>query len=97
MVAELLERLRAAEAAHRNLRSIPPSLAPELKAGLLDDVLPALELAAESEPRLAHVAWRLTVDAQYHAGRSDTAGYRESADAWAAYERLRSRIGSGGG
>jgi hypothetical protein len=94
----LLDQIRAARQAHKELRSTLPSRATltrkadcyrAVKAGL-DQLWEAADQpgGSYSAEDVRRAIRQLTTDAEYYAGLSDAEGFRDPAEVWGEYDLL---------
>jgi|SRR5687767_8254645 hypothetical protein len=94
----VVDRIRAARRAHEALRAESPSAANlqskadvyrRIKA-LFDELWAAADRAdvAGGATEMHRAIRLLTIDAEHHAGLSDSEGFRDTAEAWDQYDLL---------
>ena len=90
-MANLIDAVDKAAQAHGQLRALhcQDELA---KARRVRTILQVLDRTQEEIPSTGALLERIRIDAEYYAGRSDTAGFRDPEELWNAYEELREAV-----
>ncbi len=99
----LLDQIRAARQAHKELRSSPPARAMLLQKAdqyravkmVLDQLWEKAEGLGAPATDVRRAVRRLTADAEYFAGLSDAEGFRDPAELWGEYDLLERAVSAG--
>jgi hypothetical protein len=98
----LLDQIRAARKAHKELQSSPPARATLAQKAdqyravkmVFDQLWEKADGLGAPATDVRRAVRRLTIDAEYFAGLSDAEGFRDPAELWAEYDLLERAVAS---